>query len=113
MTRTECETAIAERFEEIIAIAKEYNPKGRYLTATYFNEAGFESYTINNEYFDEATPDARNPINICHRLKRAWKDVAVRFDRATMSYEILEDGVVTYEHLAEDEMSVIVRNLMP
>lgn len=113
MTRAECETRIAEHMEAIIQIAKEYNPHTKYLSAAYCADKTHESYYLHNEYFSHDSPDEKLPIDFTITKKRRWGNLKVEFDVVTATFCVLVDGEVEFEHLAQDEVSKVVRDMMP
>lgn len=113
MTRVECETRIAEHMEAIIDIAKQYSPDTKYFTACYCADKGREAYYFQNEHFVKGSPDENHPIDFFKSIKRKWNNVHTAFDYASNSYTVIIDGKVEFEHLAQDEFSEVMRNLMP
>lgn len=113
MTRSECETRIAEHMEAIIEIAKQYNPATNYIQACYLNDKTGETYSVNNAHFEHGNPDEKLPIDFRKRIKRSWNDVRIEFDCASTSFTVSVNGKVEFEHLAKDEVTEVVRNLMP
>ena len=66
MTRSECEERIKDLFDQIVDIYKEYNPNGKYLTASMVSG---NSLSINNAYWEKGETYAKGddykiPLNI-------------------------------------------------
>ena len=110
MTRQECEHRIALHFDQIIAIAKEYDPDCNYLNAVFVTlDDGTESYFVTNGTREEASM----PIDFHRNVKSGWGDVFAQRDPVTGMYSVLVDGETIREHLAKDELSEVMRELMP
>ena len=109
MTRQECEHRIALHFDQIIAIAKEYFPDCDYLNAAFVtHDDGVESYFVTNGTMGEAPM----LIDFHRNVKNGWGDVFVQRDHVTGMYSVLVDGKIIREHLAKDELSEVMRELM-
>jgi hypothetical protein len=109
MTRAEAEHRIAEHMESIIAILREYNPESKYLSLFYHKQNGQGYYHVNNEYYDA---DAEHPIDFGKNIIEPWKDLLISKDPVTETYEIKVDGEPRYEHLAEDEFTEVMHQLL-
>lgn len=109
MTRTECEHRIAEHMESIIAILKEYNPESKYLSLSFCGSESETFYQFNNEYFGA---DAEHPVDFSKRTFRRWGRLFIRKCPVTDTYEIMVDGKPRYEHLAEDEFTEVMHQLL-
>lgn len=53
MTRKECEQAMEQKLREVIAIYKQYNPDGKYLSMTYLDDDGDGYVQCNNRCWDK------------------------------------------------------------
>lgn len=110
MTRTECEHRIALHFEAIIKMAREYDPDCDYLSAAMVKcDDGDFTYFITNGTGEEAT----KPIDFHRNIKGCWNDVLANRDPMTGLYTVLVNGEIVREHLAQDELSDLMKELMP
>lgn len=111
MTRAECENGIAKHFEAIIQIAKEFDPELRGFCAGFATDNnGTGSYFL---FGSNLTEDGERTIDLAGTIKRKWRKVGVEFDYVSGTFRVLVDGKVEFEHLAQDEVAEVVRNLMP
>ena len=65
MNRKECEAAILEKMQEIVAIYHQYNPEGSYLSLTYMDDEGDGYIMFNNRcwQFDEDDLEDGEDVN--------------------------------------------------
>lgn len=61
MTREIAEKKMIEKVRELIAIYKEYNPDGDYLTIAIYAKQGYIG--INNAHWEADNPDKIKPID--------------------------------------------------
>lgn len=71
MERNECERLMEQKFRELIDIYHQYNPNGKYLSATFMDDDGDGWVRINNRnwHFDDESgmedgEDVNSPIDI-------------------------------------------------
>lgn len=71
MERNECERMLEQKFRELIGIYHQYNPNGKYLSATFMDDDGDGWVRINNRnwHFDDESgtedgEDVNSPIDI-------------------------------------------------
>lgn len=60
MNRTECETLIAEKLNEIVDIYHQYNPEGHFLSLNYNEDEEGRFEWFYNCYFPETKDDEGN-----------------------------------------------------
>lgn len=53
MTRKECEQAMEQKLREVVAIYKQYNPDGNYLSMTYLDDRDDGYVQCNNRCWDK------------------------------------------------------------
>ena len=67
MERNECERLLEKKFRELIDIYHQYNPDGKYLSATYMDDDGDGTVKINNchwHFDDELGMEDGEDVNL-------------------------------------------------